>query len=67
MKSTKNVVTGLIFTATLALSLLASGGDAYAKVRGAGGHHTTVTTTPIANPAPTTTQDLLEVLGVTWE
>ena len=37
MKNTKRIVTGLAFAATLALSLLAGGGDAYARTKGGGG------------------------------
>jgi len=37
MKNTKRIVTGLAFAATLALSTMAGGGDAYARVKSGGG------------------------------
>lgn len=67
MKNMKRVVTGLLFAATLALSLMATGGDAYAKAKSGGGsaHHDNGTGGTITNvPAPA---EVLQALGVTWE
>ena len=68
-KNMNRIVTGLLFTATLALSLIATGGDAYARVKSGGGptHHDTGTggTITITLPAPAT--EVFQTLGVTWE
>ena len=67
MKNMKKVVTGLLFAATLAVSLLASGGDAYARVeRGGGQTHNNgggIITITLRTPAG----DAFQILGVTWE
>ena len=68
-KNMKRIVTGLLFTATLALSLMATGGDAYAKVKSGGGptHNGSGTggTITITLPAPAT--EVFQTLGITWE
>ena len=68
MKNMKRIVTGLAFTATLALALLANGGDAYAKSKSSGGNvfhggDTTITITITVGPS---SGDILP-LGITWE
>ena len=67
MKNTKRIVTGLAFTATLALSLLATGGDAYARVKVGGGHANNSTGGTITFTAPLPMTEMFEVLGITWE
>jgi hypothetical protein len=62
MMKTKRLLGGIAFAAILALSLVASGGDAYAKVKSSGGNVVTNDTTT-STPAP----DIFQVLGVTWE
>jgi hypothetical protein len=69
MKNTRRIITGLLFAATLAVSLTANGGDAYAKVRSGGGQASNnngdTGTLPIA--IPTSAPDLFQTLGITWE
>ena len=63
MKNMKHVGLGIAFTATIALALLAGGGDAYAKNRSGGGG-------AILLPDITFTSDPTEPimpLGITWE
>ena len=67
MKNTKRIVTGLAFAATLALSLLASGGDAYARVKGGGGHTSNSSGGTITFTSPIPMTEAFEVLGITWE
>jgi hypothetical protein len=67
MKNTKKVVTGLLFAATLALSLLASGGDAYARVKGGNGHTHNGSGDTITITLPTPAAEPLQTLGITWE
>jgi hypothetical protein len=64
MKNTRRIVTGLLLAATLAVSLLATGSDAYAKVRAGGGQLATDSGGTITVP---TTPDLFQTLGITWE
>jgi hypothetical protein len=59
MKDLKRAVFGLAFTVAIAVSLLASGGDAYAKTRTSGA---TSPSSPTL-PAP----GIINTLGVTWE
>jgi hypothetical protein len=67
MKNTKRIVTGLLFTASLALSLLASGGDAYAKSK-SGPSRAFTSDHDITITIPSTPLNgLLRALGVTWE
>ena len=67
MKNTKRIVTGLAFAATLALSLMASGGDAYARVKGGGGQTSNSSGGTITFTSPTPMTEVFEVLGITWE
>jgi hypothetical protein len=67
MKNTKKIVTGLAFAATLALSLMASGGDAYARVKSGGGNVSTSGGGTITFSFPTPATEIFEVLGITWE
>jgi hypothetical protein len=67
MKNMKRVVTGLVFAATLAVSLLASGGDAYARVKGGGGHTHNSGGGIIAITLPTPAGEAFRTLGITWE
>jgi hypothetical protein len=66
MKDLKKVLMGLLFAVTVAVSLTASGVDAYARIRGGGGQ-------PASNgdvitiTLPTPAGDLLGILGITWE
>ena len=68
MKKTMRIVSALAFTATLALTLVAGGGDAYAKNRAGGGNqyhgNGDVTTTITLDPGVDNT---VIDLGVTWE
>lgn len=68
MNTMKRTVTGLVFAATVALALVATGGDAYAKVKGGGGpvvnQGSGVITIILDVTAPT---EAFQVLGVTWE
>ena len=69
MKSMKRIVIGVLFAATLALSLMATGGDAYGKAKSGSGaaHHGNGTggTITITVPAPAT--EAFQALGITWE
>jgi hypothetical protein len=67
MKNTKRVITGLLFAATLAVSLTAGGGDAYARVKGGGGQSSTNGDGTIALPLPEPVPGLFQTLGITWE
>jgi hypothetical protein len=67
MKKALKIVTGLAFTATLALTLVATGDDAFAKSKAGGGNQhnangdvITITVDPSADP-------VYRALGVTWE
>lgn len=66
MKNAKRIVTGLAFTAVLALSLLASGGDADAKTKVAGRIQLITNGGSITVPAQAI-PGLLHAAGVTWE
>ena len=67
MKNMKRIATGLAFIATIALALLANGGDAYAKSKSNGGnvfnHDTTIIITITVGSS---SSDILP-LGITWE
>lgn len=67
MKNTKRILTGVLFAATLAVSLMANGGDAYAKVKPSGGqtHSSGGGITTITLPTPST--EAFQTLGITWE
>lgn len=67
MKNTQRIVTGLLFAATLAVSLMATGGDAYARVKGGGGQASHRSAGPITFTVPTPATEVFEVLGITWE
>ena len=67
MKNVKRIVTGLLFAATLAVSLLASGADAYARVKGDGGQTHNSGGTIIAITLPTPAGEAFQTLGITWE
>ena len=67
MKNTKRIVTGLLFAATLAVSLMASGGDAYARVKGGGGQSFNNSGGTITITLPTPAAEVFETLGITWE
>ncbi len=67
MKNTKGIVTGLLFAATLAVSLMAGGGDAYARVKGGGGQQANSGAGTITFTLPTSLPEAFEVLGITWE
>jgi len=61
MTKTKKMLSGIVFAAIVALSLVANGGDAYAKMRSSGGNIITSDTTTV------TPSGVLQPLGVTWE
>lgn len=61
MTKTKRMLGGTLFAAVVALSLVASGGDAYAKMPSSGGN---VVTNDTTTPTP---PGIFQVLGVTWE
>ena len=68
MKNMKKVVTGLLFAATLAVSLLASGGNAYARVNGGGNGPTHDSGGGIITiTLPTPAAEAFQTLGITWE
>ena len=72
MKNTRRTATGLLATAAFALTLLANGGAADAKTRGAGGHSyhyvPSVPTVPTTVDTTTAPADQLVIdLGITWE
>jgi len=67
MKNTTRIVTGVAFTAMLALSLIAGGGDAYAKVKAGGGQTNNNSGGTITFTAPIPMTETFEVLGITWE
>ena len=69
MDQLKRIVTGLAFVAIIAIAMLASGSDAYAKSRSGGGNRAAhgsgdvfITVTPEVGG-----NDILLPLGVTWE
>jgi hypothetical protein len=68
MKKALKIITGLAFTATLALTLVATGDDAFAKSKvGGGNRHDAngdVTITITLDPGAS---DSVIDLGVTWE
>lgn len=57
----KNMLKGLTFAALIALSMLATTSDAFAK------EHGRETAWTNFEPLPAELQDILEPLGVTWE
>ena len=66
MENMKRAITGIAFIAVLALGLIASGGDAYAKSKSGGGnssHYGGITITIVTDPST----DELVPLGITWE
>ena len=68
MKNTKRIITGLLFAATLSLSQMANGGDAYAMVEDAGAQtHSGGGGVTLPLPLPAPAPDLLQLLGITWE
>ena len=67
MKNITKLVTGLLCAATLAVSLMATGGDAYAKVNGSGGQPSNNSGGTITFTFPTPATETFEVLGITWE
>jgi len=67
MKNTKRIVTGLAFAATLALSTMAGGGDAYARVKSGGGQTSNSSGSTITITLPAPAPEVFEVLGITWE
>lgn len=67
MENMKKVVTGLLFAATLAVSLLASGGDAYARVKDGGGQTHNNGDSIITITLPTPAGEAFQTLGITWE
>jgi hypothetical protein len=68
MKKTMRIVTALTFTATLALALVASGDDAYAKSRAGGGskHNPNGDVVITITLDPGASETIVD-LGVTWE
>ena len=68
MKKTLRIITALAFAATLALTLVATGDDAYAKSRSGGANkhnaNTDITLTITLDPGMS---DSVVDLGVTWE
>jgi hypothetical protein len=62
MKNMKKVLTGIAFSAVIALSLLATSADAYARTRPQ--PNTTVPAPTLGAPAQ---PGYLNALGVTWE
>ena len=66
MNDPKKILTAVLFAVTLAVSLTASGGDAYARVKG-GGQTPSNGDGIITITLPTPAGDLLGLLGVTWE
>jgi hypothetical protein len=67
MNDLKKILTGLLFAVTLAVSLTASGGDAYARVKGGGGQPASNGDGIITITLPTPAGDLIGLLGITWE
>ena len=67
MKNTMRIVTGLLFAATLSVSLMASGSDAYARVKGGGGQTHNNGGGIITITLPTPAAEPLQTLGITWE
>ena len=68
MNTMKRIVTGLVFAATVALALVATGGDAHAKVKGGGGLVVNQGSGGITIILDVTTPtEAFHVLGVTWE
>jgi hypothetical protein len=67
MKNTKRILTGVLFAATLAVSLMANGGDAYAKVKSSGGQTHNSSGGGITITVPTPAAEVFETLGITWE
>jgi|GEM_PF-4595700 len=67
MKNMKKAVTGLLFAAMLAVSLLASGADAYARVKDGGGQTHNSGGNIITITLPTPAAETFQVLGITWE
>ena len=66
MKNMTRIVTGLLFAATLAVSLMVSGGDAHAQVKGGGGQPSNNGGGTITFTLPTPATDF-QTLGITWE
>jgi hypothetical protein len=66
MKSTTRIIAGLLFAATLAISLLASGGDADAKTHG-GSSRLASGDLEVTIVVPSPLPSLFVILGVTWE
>ena len=67
MRNTKKVITGLLFAVTLAVSLLASGGGANARVKGDSSHINNSGGDIISNTLPTPAAETFGTLGITWE
>lgn len=66
MKELRRIATGVAFVATIALGLVAGGGDAFAKNRGGGGNtHNNGGGTITITVDPSS--DLVIDLGITWE
>lgn len=66
MKNVQRIVTGMLFAATLVLTLTATGADAYARGKSGGDQGRPSprgTTTPLSAPVVY----LFEILGITWE
>jgi hypothetical protein len=68
MKKTMRIIAAFAFSATLALTLIAGGGDAYAKSRAAGGsqHKPTGDVTITITLDPGASDSVID-LGITWE
>jgi hypothetical protein len=67
MKNTKRIVTGMLLGATLALSLMASGSDAYAKSKSAPDRTFTTNGDITITIRPSTDEGGFRALGITWE
>jgi hypothetical protein len=66
MDNMKRIITGIAFTAVLALGLIANGGDAYAKSKSGGGNTSVFGDITITITVDPSSNELLP-LGITWE
>jgi hypothetical protein len=67
MNHRRKILTGLLFALTVAVSLTASGSDAYAHGKGGGGQAANNGGGIITITLPAPVGDLLAFLGITWE
>ena len=67
MTGMKRFITGLAFTATIAVALLSSGGDAYAKSKSGGGNLYSASGGTITITLDPGAETVYDVGGITWE